>query len=61
MTKYMLVMMDSEGQQEAHFTNEYSKAREMQMEAAGAIGLYVELYERERDAEGLEQYMLLEA
>jgi len=61
MTKYMLVMMDSEGQQEAHFTNEYRKAKEMQMEAAGAMGLYVEIYMRELDAEGLEQYMLLEA
>ena len=59
MKKYMLIIIDDEGDQTAVFTDEVDEAMNTRMNAECGMGYQVELYSREKDEDGLESYQLL--
>lgn len=59
MEKYMLVCQVDNGEQYALFADTYDQAHDLRIDAECGMGAVVEVYERDKDAEGLEYYSFL--
>ena len=57
MKKFMLIVVDEEGSQIALFTDKWEKASEMMDIVDTQFGGEFEIYERELDYDGIEQYV----
>lgn len=60
MARYMVIVLDEDGETIANFFTSYEKAENYRMNAVVSMGLYAELYER-TDTEWGREYTLIYA
>lgn len=59
MKKYMVIIVDDEGEQFCNFFDKYQDAENCRMNSECGMGWYAEVYERETDERGIAAYLLV--